>query len=72
MTRFNTKLALHMIAAFCVSSAPAVIALSEAPIEKMPFLIVAGSLGAIGSAAIAGKAYLSKAASDQDNPPSTP
>lgn len=68
MNAFYVKLALHALAAFCLSGGPAAIAMADAPAANLPYLIVGGLLGAIGSGAVAGKAYLSKASTEDTAP----
>ena len=67
--KFWIKFALHILAALCAVLGPAVASLAEAPAPARPYIISGLIFSALGSAAVAGKAYLSKAATEDETPP---
>lgn len=64
MKPFWIKLWCHVTAAMCLTAAPAVVAMADAPKENFWYLVIAAVLSVIGNGAVAAKAYLSKASTE--------
>ncbi len=70
--QFWVKFYLHIIAAACLASASSIVALSDSPPGNRVYLVLGLILSSVGSGAVAGKAYLSKASSEDNNQPPPP